>query len=72
MNDVDSRNTAFLNRRDWGTHLALQSAATYPNVVEAVRTGQAWFSVGAAQASHWLIARQAGAEVQRRLPTTVG
>ena len=72
MNDVDSRNTAFLNRRDWGTYLALQSAATYPKVIEAVRTGQAWFSDGAAQASNWLMGRPAGAEVQRRLTTTVG
>jgi hypothetical protein len=58
-NTTESRTTVFLNRRDWGTYLALQSAVTYPKVMEAVRTGQAWFSDGAAQASSWLIGRQA-------------
>jgi len=53
------RKNVFLNRRDWGSYVAaLQSAAAYPKVMEAVRSGQAWFSDGAAQASSWLIGRQ--------------
>jgi len=60
MNDADDRKNAFLNRRDWGSHLAaLQSAAAYPTkVMEAVRSGHAWFSDGATQASTWLMGRQ--------------
>jgi hypothetical protein len=59
MNEADDRQSAFLNRREWGSYLAaLQSAATYPKVMEAVRTGQAWFSDGAAHASTWLVGRQ--------------
>lgn len=59
MGDTDNRKTTFVNRRDWGSYVAaLQSAATYPKVMEAVRSGQAWFSDGAAQASSWLMAHQ--------------
>jgi hypothetical protein len=59
MHDDESRKNAFVNRRDWGSYLAaLQSAATYPKVMEAVRSGQAWFTDGAAQASTWLIGPQ--------------
>ncbi len=53
----DARGT-FLNRRDWGSYLsALQSAANYPKVVEAVNSGKAWFTEGATQASNWLAAQ---------------
>ncbi|MDB6086759.1 MAG: hypothetical protein JWN43_4640 [Gammaproteobacteria bacterium] len=46
----------FLNRRDWGSYLrALQSAATYPRVIEAVRSSRDWFTQGASQASNWLV-----------------
>jgi len=56
MHDDESRKHAFVNRRDWGSYLAaLQSAATYPKVMEAVRSGQAWFTDGAAHASTWLM-----------------
>jgi hypothetical protein len=59
MGDVDNRKAAFPNRRTWGSFAAaLQSAATYPKVMEAVRSGQAWFSVGAAHASSWLMERE--------------
>jgi hypothetical protein len=52
----DKRNRhAFVNRRDWGSYLsALQSAATYPKVLEVVKSGRAWFTQGATQASNWL------------------
>jgi hypothetical protein len=59
MHDDEIRKGVFVNRRDWGSYLAaLQNAATYPKVMEAVRSGQAWFSDGAAQASTWLIGRE--------------
>jgi len=59
MHDAESRKSTFVNRRDWGSYVAaLQSAATYPKVMEAVRSGQAWFTDGAAQASTWLIGRE--------------
>jgi hypothetical protein len=45
----------FLNRRDWTSYLsALQSAATYPKVLEAVKSGRDWFAE-ATQASNWLV-----------------
>jgi hypothetical protein len=54
-NDNESKST-FLNRRDWGSYLgALQGAATYPKVMEAVKSSRAWFSDGATQASNWLV-----------------
>src|SRR5882757_5114723 len=35
----------FLNRRDWGSFAsALQSAVAYPSVMEAVKSGRAWFT----------------------------
>lgn len=59
MHDVDNPKSAFLNRRDWSSYAAaLQSAANYPKIMDAVRSGQVWFSDGAAQASSWLMSRQ--------------
>jgi len=56
MQDEENRKGAFVNRRDWGSYLAaLQNAATYPKVMEVVRSGQAWFTDGAVQASTWLM-----------------
>ena len=56
MPNDDEPQSAFLNRRDWVSYLAaLQAAATYPKVIEAVRSGRAWFTEGAAQASNWLV-----------------
>ncbi len=47
---------SFSNRRDWVSYLAaLQSAATYPKVLEAVKTSRDWFTHGASQASNWLV-----------------
>jgi hypothetical protein len=55
MQDDNEPKRTFLNRRDWGSYLsALQSAATYPKVMEAVKSGRAWFTEGATQASNWL------------------
>jgi hypothetical protein len=56
MQDNEQKRT-FLNRRDWGSYLsALQSAATYPKVLEAaVKSSCDWFTQGATQASNWLV-----------------
>jgi hypothetical protein len=52
----DDPTSTFLNRRDWGSFLsALQNAATYPAVMEAVKSGRAWFTEGATQASNWFV-----------------
>ena len=52
----DSMKDAFLNRRDWVSYLAaLQSAATYPKVLEAVKSSRDWFAQGATRASSWLV-----------------
>jgi hypothetical protein len=56
MQDDTELKSAFLNRRDWGSYLsALQNAASYPKVLEAVKSGRAWFTQGASQASNWLV-----------------
>lgn len=56
MNDDIAPKGTFLNRRDWGSYLtALQSAAIYPNMLEAVKWSRDWFTKGAAQASGWLV-----------------
>jgi hypothetical protein len=55
MQDDNQPKRTFLNRRDWGSYLsALQSAATYPKVLEAVKSSRDWFAQGATQASSWL------------------
>ena len=60
IHDENEPRRTFLNRRDWGSYLAaLQSAATYPKVLEAVKLSRDWFTQGATQASNWLIAAQA-------------
>jgi hypothetical protein len=56
MQDDTELKHAFLNRRDWGSYLsALQNAASYPKVVEAVKSSRDWFTQGASQASNWLV-----------------
>jgi hypothetical protein len=54
------RNT-FSNRRQWQDFVAsvhasvtLPYTVTYPIVLSAVRSGRAWFALGAARASTWL------------------
>jgi hypothetical protein len=55
LDDNDTKNT-FLNRRDWGSYLsALQSAATYPKVLEVVKSSRDWFTQSASEASSWLV-----------------
>jgi hypothetical protein len=55
MKNENSDKSNFLNRREWGSYLtALQTAATYPNLKDAVKSGRDWFTEGAAQASNWL------------------
>ncbi len=59
MQDADGRKSVFLNRRDWSSYVAaLQNAAVHPKIMDVVRTGQAWFTDGAAQASSWLMGRE--------------
>jgi hypothetical protein len=56
MQDDNELKRTFLNRRDWSSYLsALQSAATYPKVLEAVKSSRDWFAQGATQASSWLV-----------------
>ena len=64
MQDDSDPKTTFLNRRDWGSYLAALQGATayprvldsvYPKVLEAVNSGCAWFTEGAAHASNWLV-----------------
>jgi hypothetical protein len=72
MQDSKDPKRAFLNRRDWGSYLrALQTAATYPKVMEAVNSGRAWFTEGATQASNWL-ASTAGLPEFRRARHATG
>jgi hypothetical protein len=55
LDDNDTKST-FLNRRDWGSYLsALQSAATYPKVLEVVKSSRDWFTQSASEASSWLV-----------------
>jgi hypothetical protein len=56
MQDDTEVKHAFLNRRDWGSYLsALQNAANYPKVLEAVKSSRDWLTQGASQASNWLV-----------------
>ena len=60
----DEVKSSFLNRRDWGSYLiALQSAANYPKVLDAVKSSRDWVAQGATHASNWL----AGSEVHGKL-----
>ncbi len=66
QDDIDTKRN-FLNRRDWGSYLAaLQNAAARPKVMDAVKCSRAWFTQGAAQASHWLTAASESGRVQVR------
>jgi hypothetical protein len=56
MQDENDSKRTFLNRRDWGSYLcALQDAAGYPKVCQAVKSGREWFAHGASEASSWLV-----------------
>ena len=68
MHNDTKLNAAFLNRRDWGSYLsALQNAASYPKVLEAVKSSRDWFTQGASQASSWLVGT--GTELRDKLST---
>ncbi len=55
MQNRNNSTRTFLNRRDWGSFASgLQGAATYPKVMEAVKSGRAWFTEGVSQATNWL------------------
>lgn len=67
MQDHDMLKPAFLNRRDWSSYLsALQSATTYPKMMEAVKSSCDWFTQGATEAGNWLVGR---AELHDRFST---
>jgi hypothetical protein len=56
MQDDTIGKQAFVNRRDWSSYLsALQNAASYPKVLQAVKTSRDWFTQSASQASSWLV-----------------
>ncbi|MEA3106425.1 MAG: hypothetical protein QOI88_1030 [Gammaproteobacteria bacterium] len=68
MQDDTELKHAFLNRRDWGSYLsALQNAASYPKVLEAVKSSRDWFTQGASQASNWLVG--GSTELRNKLST---
>lgn len=53
--DTRPKGEFFLNRRDWSSYLsALQSAATNPKVLDAVKSSRDWFAE-ATQASNWIV-----------------
>ncbi len=57
VSEAKSAASHFLNGREWRTFLtAVQSVVPYPKVAEAVKTGHAWFTDGAAKTSNWLLA----------------
>ena len=56
MTITGEKTSKFVNSREWRTFLiAVQSAASYPSVMKAVRAGQAWLSESAAKTSGWLL-----------------
>jgi hypothetical protein len=66
MTTIDDMRSKFPNRRHWRDFIAsvhdtvtLPCAATYPMVMDALRSGTAWFSLGAVRASTWLVAQPA-------------
>ncbi len=64
----------FSNHRQWRDFIAsvhasvtIPCTATYPIVLDALRAGRTWFSLGAARASTWLGADPAEAVTPARL-----
>ena len=52
----DDPQQTFLNRRDWNSYISkLQTAASYPKLLEAFKSSRAWFAAGATEASDWLV-----------------
>jgi len=61
MTNFDDMRRKFSNHRQWrevisAVHdsMTYPCAVTYPMVLEALRSGRAWFSDGATRASNWL------------------
>jgi hypothetical protein len=61
MTNFDDVRRKFSNHRQWrevisAVHesMTYPCAMTYPMVLDALRSGRAWFSDGAARASNWL------------------
>jgi hypothetical protein len=61
MTNFDDVRRKFSNHRQWRDFISAvhesvsyPCSVTYPMVLEAVRSGRAWFSDGAALASSWL------------------
>jgi hypothetical protein len=61
MTNFDDVRRKFSNHRQWrdvisAVHASMTypCAVTYPMVLDALRSGRAWFSDGAARASNWL------------------
>jgi hypothetical protein len=61
MTNFDDMRRKFSNHRQWrdvisAVHesMTYPCAVTYPMVLDALRSGRAWFSDGAARASNWL------------------
>jgi hypothetical protein len=60
----------FSNHRQWREFIAAihdsvssPCSATYPVVLDALRSGRAWFNDGAAHASNWFAASEACTEL---------
>lgn len=63
LTDLVEVSSKFPNHRQWREFIAAvhesvshPCAATYPMVVNALRSGRHWFNDGAARASNWLAA----------------
>lgn len=61
MTNSDDVRPRFSNHRQWREFIAAihesvvyPCSVTYPMVLDALRTGRAWFNDGAARASSWL------------------
>ncbi len=61
MANFDDVRRRFSNHRQWREFIAAvhesvvyPCSVTYPMVLDALRTGRAWFNDGAARASGWL------------------
>lgn len=66
MTAFDDMRRKFSNHRQWRDFIAAVQdsmsqpcSATYPMVLDALRSGKAWFDDGAARASNWLTAMTA-------------
>jgi hypothetical protein len=68
MTNFDDMRRKFSNHRQWRDFVSAvhesvtyPCSVTYPMVLDALRTGRAWFSDGAVRASNWLSGVEEGA-----------